>query len=656
MSPLLVVVAIGAFVAAVGILAGIGAVTIAQAFVGIVGLAALLAAAVSLSQRRDARKYRSTPDPERSDPSSVPGATLTDAIAQFSSRPSHRTYVTRRSVKGLRVAAIDVLTRFEGLTEEAATAAIDDGSWTDDPVASAFLSEDVTPPSRSIRDRLVDRIARDDPYRRGIRRTAAAIAEIGYGGLGDRTTPDDVPDRGLETSDESVETRTTDRRLAASELYELPSRATGHWTGIGVVALAAIGIGAFAELPAVVLTGVVGIGYAGFAYLGRPASPTLEIDRTVSDDDPDPGDEVDVTVSVTNAGSRPIPDLRYIDGVPADLAVTDGTARIGTAMRPGETVSLEYSLTVTAGTHEFDPALVVTRDLSRSVERTHYVGCPTELVCEPMLHPIDAPVPLQAATTQFTGRLTTSSGGSGTEFHSVREYRRNDPLNRIDWNRHARTGELATIEFHQERAARVLVLVDARKAAYVAPSPDAIHAVERSTGAAVRIAATLLESGDTVGLAGLGPTTRSDEDGDRGVCWLPPASGSRHRIRLREALATHPQFSTLEPPQEARWLSQMRTLRRRLSAETQIVLLTPLTDHASVVIARRLASHGHAVTVVSPDPTAERTTGQQLARVARRVRRFDLQRVGIPVVDWGTDESLEEVFTRYDAATGGGRR
>ncbi|MEY7848172.1 DUF58 domain-containing protein [Natrarchaeobius sp. A-rgal3] len=650
-----VVATVLAFAGGVAVLTGVGTLTLAQASVGIIGAISLIAAFVSFSHRRDARQYRSTPDPERRTPASIPGGRLTDAIAQFNPHNVGRGYVTRRSVNGLRSAVTAVLTRFQGRSEEEAAAAIEDGSWTDDPIASAFLSEEIDSPPQSARRRLTDRLGRDDPYRRGIRRTAVAIARIGYGQLGGSPTPENVPIENRETAGSRVDARTTDRRLEAGQIHELPMRPTGHWTGIGVVALVAIGIGTFAELSALVLAGVVGIGYAGFAYLSSPPSPTLEIERTLSDDAPEPGDEIDVSVSVTNVGSKPILDLRYVDGVPADLPVSEGTARIGTALRPGETVSLEYALTVTTGTHEFDPALVVTRDLSRSAERAHYVGAPTTIVCEPVFRPIDAPVPLQAATTRFTGRLTTSSGGSGTEFHSVREYRRNDPLNRIDWNRHARTGELATIEFHQERAARVLVLVDARKAAYVAPSAGAVHAVERSTDAAARIAATLLESGDTVGLGAIGPTARA-ERGESDVCWLPPASGSRHRIRFREALATHPQFSPVAPPREGRWVSQLRTLQRRLSAETQIVLLTPLADRASLVLARRLASHGHAVTVVSPDPTAETTTGQQLSRVARRVRRFDLQRSGIPVVDWGRTDSIDEVFARYEATIGGGRR
>ncbi|MFC7231233.1 hypothetical protein ACFQMM_07085 [Saliphagus sp. GCM10025308] len=94
-------------------------------------------------------------------------------------------------------------------------------------------------------------------------------------------------------------------------------------------------------------------------------------------------------------------------------------------------------------------------------------------------------------------------------------------------------------------------------------------------------------------------------------------------------------------------------IRRRLAAETQIVFLSPLCDAAAARIVRRLDARGHALTVISPNPTAERTTSQQLARVARRIRRFDLQRAGVPVIDWEPSETIDEAVARANA---GGRR
>lgn len=629
-----------AFVAAVAILGGVLAVSANTGTIALVALVALLASVGAFSRRRDDRNLIETPDPERRIHVPVPGEDLQKTVDEFRPRNPGFTVTGRRISIGLREAAVAVLTRFEGLSVEEANERVDEGTWTDDPVVAAFLSPNLEGSAPSIRQRVARFGGGDSPYRWRVRRSVAAITSIGT---------DDERARGPPpydaSADESVEPRTS-RRTVGNRSGRVRRR-TGHWTGIGIVSLVAIGVGAIAESPAVVLAGVVGVGYAGFARSFDASSPDLSLERTLSDERPDPGDELEVALAVTNEGDGPVPDLRVVDGVPPGLSVTDGSARLGTALRPGETVRLEYTVVARRGSHQFDPTLLVTRDLSRSRERETRFDHPTTIVCEPTLQPTAVPIQLRQTAASDAGRLRVAEGGTGTEFHSVREYRRNDPLNRIDWNRRARTGELATLEFHEERAARVLVLVDARAAAYLAPEPDDAHAVDRAVDAAGTIAATLLDRGDSVGLAAIGPPTRGESSAE--PCWLAPGTGTYHRAQLRERLATHPQFSTIPPEREKTWYTQLRTIRRRLSTGTQVVLLTPLCDRGSADVARRLDARGQAATVVSPDPTSDRTAGEHLARVARRIRRFDLERAGIPVVDWPADESLEVALARASA-------
>jgi uncharacterized repeat protein (TIGR01451 family) len=641
--------ALGTAAAAAGIAVAVGAleVGLTQPVLIVVGLLALAAGLRPLFGRTDTGDRLQTPDPEQRVTVPVPGESLADALDDFRSRRTGHT--VSGSVAGLRSAAVAALTRFEGDTDERANERIEDGSWTSDRVAAAFLSESVEAPSRSVRERVGALVGRDPQFRSGISHAVAAIAAIG-----DDTTPDARPlPRADLTTGRSNERWIRTATDPVDGTVVVRERATDYWYGIGAVALLAVGVGVVSESSAVVLSGVVGIGYAGFARALSPPDVDLSVTREPSDSEPAPGDEIDLVVTITNERDAFVPDLRFVDGVPSGMAVVDGSSRLGTALRPGESVTLEYTVVVERGNHEFDPALAIVRDLSRSTERECLVGSETTIVCEPSLRPIAAPVPLRAAAATFSGRLQTADGGTGTTFHSVRAYRRGDPLSRVDWNRHAKTGDLATLEFHEERAARVVVVVDARTAAYLAPNPEAPHAVDRSVAAAGRIAATLLADGDTVGLAGIGPIDGTGATDATDACWLAPGSGRHHEVRFASLLATHPQFAPAPSDAEGRWHWQLRSIRRRLSAETQIVFLTPLCDYGSAEIARRLDARGHPVTVVSPDPTGESTAGECLARVARRIRRFDLQRAGIPVVDWPADESIDAVFARRSA---GGRR
>ena len=413
---------------------------------------------------------------------------------------------------------------------------------------------------------------------------------------------------------------------------------TGRWRGVNAVALLGIGVGVLVGEPAVLLAGVVGIGFAAYARSSALSPGRVAVERSLGTERPEPGEDVEVTVAVANGTERYLPDLRLVDGVPDALAVADGSPRLGTALRPGESTTFTYTVTARRGVHTFDPTLLVARDLPNATEEERSLAAETTLTCIPPLRPLTEPVPLRERATRSVGQVETPSGGDGVEFYATRDYRPGDALSRIDWNRRARTGEFTTVEFREERAATVVVVIDAREAAYVSPAPYAAHAVDRAVDAAGRLFATLSDSGNRVGI-----TAIAAED-----CWLAPGSGVDHRLEARELLATHPALSPAPREGQTETTRWRRQLRKRLSSGTHIVFLTPLCDEYADRFARRFEEYGHPVTVVSPDPTADRTAGHRLSRIARKLRISELRSAGIPVVDWPHDETLDGALARYD--------
>jgi uncharacterized protein (DUF58 family) len=353
-----------------------------------------------------------------------------------------------------------------------------------------------------------------------------------------------------------------------------------------------------------------------------------------------------VTVRVTNDGDRILPDVRVVDGVPGALAVTEGSPRRGTALGPGDTVEWTYTVTARRGVHEFDPALVLVRNAPGAVELSYAVAPeqPTALTCSPPLGTLPVSVPLRGADSHYTGRQPTADSGEGTEFYGVRLYRHGDDISRIDWNRQAKTGELATLLVREEHTARVVLLIDTNPAAYVGPDPYGEHAVDRSVAAAGQTYVTLANSGHFVGIASLADTD----------CWLEPGAGRTHRARARELLATHPALHSLpvtddkrEPPMRAR-----NTVHSRLPPGAQVIVFSPLCRRSIVRFIRRLEADDYQVTVVSPDATAGSTPSQRLAQVGRRIHVTDLRRDGIPVLDWSWDEPLAAALARFETEVG----
>ncbi|WP_206425109.1 DUF58 domain-containing protein [Halosimplex salinum] len=459
------------------------------------------------------------------------------------------------------------------------------------------------------------------------RQSADANADVEDGGS--------TPDRHGETAAGDSAAPTESGPVAAT-IRSSTLRSTNHWVGFAALSFLSAGAGVVVRSRALLLAAVVGVGYLAYANATEAPEPALAVERRLSTDDPEPGDTVDVTVVVENVGESVLPDLRVVEQVPEALAVTDGPARAATALRPGARMTFSYTVLARRGAYRFDGLTVLARNASGSRERELDVATePASITC---LAPVDATatVPLRGLTSPYTGRVSTDSSGEGTEFASLREYQHGDSLSRIDWNSYARDGQLATMEFREERMATVVVVLDLRRPAYLRAGDDGLHAVDRGIDATRRIFNSLLDTGDRVGLAALAPET----------VWLAPGAGATHQARARDLLSTNPALSPTPPDGRVYVRTELRRLQKRLDDDAQVVFVSPMPDRTSALVARSLHVRGHPVTVVSPDPTLRDTPGRTLAAIERSNRLNDLRGSNVRVVDWSADERLAEALER----------
>ena len=600
---------------------------------GFGGLVLLYGVVVYLGSRRGQRlRHADTPDVEIPKPTGVPGTDLDETLDGFPGPDDlyGNGFDSRR--RRLEEAAVAVLARLRGLDTARARETVRTGEWTERRRAAAYLGEDIPEPEREVS--LARLFATESARERSRRRTVDAIAAAA--GVGsDDTGPggEETVDTDPEVLAGAVEAGTTGRAESSAGRER-----TGHWAGVGLVVLACVGLGLVFEVPGVLLAGAVGLGYVAYARSTRPGAVDLAATRSVSDTEPDPGDTVEVTVTVTNNGGL-CPDLRVVDGVPESLSVAEGSPRCGTALRAGGSVTFSYTLRASAGTHEFGPVLVLARNLSGSVERERCLDAASRLRAVPSPVPVQTSVPLRHQPTRYAGNRTTDTGGDGIEFRSVREYRPGDSLARIDWNRRARTGELTTLEFNRERATRVVLLLDTRRSAHVAPDPAGPDAVERAVAGAQRLFPALLDDGHQVGIATFGAGER----------YLAPDTGRSHRRQGRQLLASEPAFHTETGHYSRPWY-WIPKLRARFPEDTQLLVLSPLVDAKTVRIVRQLEAYGYPTTVVSPDPTTTETPGRRLMGARRALLLSALRGAGIPVLDWGDSVSLEALLTREEAS------
>lgn len=518
--------------------------------------------------------------------------------------------------------AVETLGRTDGWSRGTATDRLADGTWTDDETAASFFAGGVRPPvSRWAYLPVGDD---DPPFARRARHVVAALVD---------RTGEQVPEPDA-TGDR--------RRLPSTGQYwpsgSLPQqRSTGLSESVTAAVLAASVLGVWFGRPDAVLAATLGIALAGAAHL-RSSSPTVDLSRSLSTDTPAPGERVTVTVTVRNGGTATLADVRLVDGVPPGLTVVDGSPRFTTALRPEKAATFTYTVAAVAGRHRFEPGLVVTGDglgATETITTVEAADGPTELDCgfDRLAGTTDAP---RQQVTVDPGRRVGDATGSGVEFAAHREYRPGDPPARIDWNHRAKTGDLATVEFREPRLSTVAVLVDARPAAYVAPSRDAVPAPRHGAVAAFSVASQLLAAGVPVGFGSV----------PSGEGWTPPGAGVEQRERLRECLATDGAVPWLPPDDSPDVGAVVADLTARLDPDGQVVFVSPCCDDDAVAIARSLDVKGHAVTVLSPDPTDAATVPGAYGWLTRHQRLSTLREHDIPVRDWTPGDDGNEVTLR----------
>lgn len=528
-----------------------------------------------------------------------------------------------------------VLTALQAAGDDEASARrrIRDGSWSDDPAAGAFLRGR----SPGLVDRLRARLAGTTARRRRADRAADAVARL----FGVDTSPDDAGGDGGSASEPTGTapsgtgrgnwTVSVDRANDAGGDDDR-SRPTGRWTGALVPVLAAVALGVLTGQPAVVLAAVVPVGVAAYARLDRTPAPDVTIRRSVSRSEARVGDRIEVTLTVENAGEATLPELVVRDGTPPGLAVVEGTPELVTALGPGRTARIRYTVEAARGRHDFAPAAVAVRGAAGARERTRRVPAtdgtgapaPDVVTCVPALPTGERarapPLAAPGATTPGPGQSAVTGGG--VEFAGVREYRHGDPYARIDWRRYARTGDRFTVEYVEDRLATVLVVLDARRAAYCRTADGAL-AVDECVRAAAAACAGLLGAGNRVGLAAASPR----------ACRVDPGAGTVHARRLERALATAPALNRRPPGEPLSPAAAASGLADRLAAADAVVFVSPLADDGAVTLARTLDALAPGASVLGVDPTGTDTPWRRVARAARSDRLDRLRRAGLPVVD-----------------------
>jgi hypothetical protein len=449
---------------------------------------------------------------------------------------------------------------------------------------------------------------------------------------------------------------------------------------IGAVAAGFLAVlGLLYASPFLLAATVVPLAYVVYGALSSvPADAAVRVERTFENPTPFPGQHVGVTLTVENASAATLPDLRVVDGVPDELPVVEGSPRGCYALEPGESATLSYVLATKRGEFTFEDPLVRLRPLSAA----HVVTTSVPAAGEGQLSAVTpvSEAPVGSTTLLRAGTHPTDAGGEGLEFRSTREYQAGDPMNRIHWRRFAKTGELTTVSFREERAVRTVIVVDARPPGRVTPVAGTPTATALCGYAAERLYEALDGAGVVTSVTALGVDAADPEvpTGPGGLPWVDgdadDAAGMARLLfdavqAVASATTTGPEAPSADgesgPEAEASAArdrhdgagarattadggsiaggsaAASRRLFERFPPTAQVVFVTPLLDDWPVEFVRTLVERDYPVTVVSPDATGTGSSGDAVVGVERDLRLGAVDDTGATTVSWHRADSIE---------------
>jgi uncharacterized protein (DUF58 family) len=336
------------------------------------------------------------------------------------------------------------------------------------------------------------------------------------------------------------------------------------------------------------------------------------------------GEQAELAVTVTGQGGHSVDLLMH-----PRYAVVPGTAG---GLRSGKS-AVPFQVTRT-GRRSLGVLEVTLWDRWRLTEGHATLELPI-VDCYPMPAAQRKRVVLSRLPSRL-GEHPSRSSGEGLEFTGVREFVPGDRQRRINWPATTRRGRLQLNTFAAERTQNVVIIADASSDVGEPGSTPADLAFRGAAGAA----RAYLAVRDRVGVIVY----------QRSVRWVAPGLGARHYYRIMNLMLL--EHARVADP--ARYTAITRLPRAALPPGSLILVFSPLLDRRLVETVRDLRERGFSVLIIDVLNAAPSGSRDSLSGLARRIWRmeqeairFSLRELGIPLVRWDGQQSLDEPLAPY---------
>ncbi len=357
-------------------------------------------------------------------------------------------------------------------------------------------------------------------------------------------------------------------------------------------------IGIFAGQGLVIGFGVMGLVIAGVAWFWNKLSlEEVSYERHVSQPRVFIGDEVSLSVTLTNKKPIPLARVRVEDELPLEFQVTDAdispsanphaqTLRHSTSMSWYERIRWEYRMTCSQrGYYRMGPARIESGDLFGFFNKEMTANSPDYLLVYPKVVPLpELGIPGARPLGEVKGGIRIFE--DPTQPSGIRDYQRGDPLKIVDWKASARMQQLQVRTYEPSSTITVVLVAAIETTAHYWEGYSSAM-LERVLTAAASVASYATENQYTLGLFSNGTPMLADRPMD-----IPPNQSPEQLTVILEALAT------VRPMAMGPMAAQLAAHARRFPLGTTLVIVAALIQTEFLDVIQSLMTRGYKIVVV----------------------------------------------------------
>jgi len=316
------------------------------------------------------------------------------------------------------------------------------------------------------------------------------------------------------------------------------------------------------------------------------------------------GEDVNVTLTVTNTSPQTIRSFLIEDKVPTELKVGGGTNRLITSLRRGESTQFEYQISnPKRGSYQIGPTVIRLSDNLSLRTLNLPLSNVDELTVLPRIDKLGIVDLKGRRFGPWPGLVPSRRIGVGTEFFELAPYVAGVDLRRVNWKASARLGTLVTNEFEGEQVVDVVVVLDCSET--VTSELFSYNALEFQVNFAASLCAQLIIQGNRVGLAVYGALRT----------WVSPGFGKRQLLRLLDSLA---QVSPGPATLPIRYVVES-VVSTILPTRSLVLLISGMAGDEVVEMIESIAARGYAIICFTPTQRTEFGGTTESSKIARRI-------------------------------------